>query len=379
MKSDILKTLQQTAEENILDLENLKAQGGHAVGFYCIYAPTELAVAAGAVPLTLCGTRHDPIDAAEEVLPRNLCPLIKSSYGFAATDTCPFFRFSDLIVADTTCDGKKKMFEIMEEIKPVHLLQLPQQQGNPLLDRVWEQEVEDLKQRLEELTGTPITPEKIRAAIELLNRERRAKKELMELGRLLPSPITGSELIEILFKVSFLADKEKGIELMQEISRECKEIWDAGEGDVSPSAPRILVSGVPMGLGSDKVVKILEQAGASVVAFENCTGYKQIFQVDETREPIPALAEQYLTIPCSVMSPNPGRMDLISEMTTLFSVDGVVDLTWQACHTYNLESKAIQDLVTGKLNLPYLHIETDYSEADSEQLRVRIEAFLEMI
>ena len=90
-------------------------------------------------------------------------------------------------------------------------------------------------------------------------------------------------------------------------------------------------------------------------------------------------SEQYLSIPCSVMSPNQGRIDLLNEMIQEFSVDGVVDLTWQACHTYNIEAFNIQKYVRDHFNLPYLHLETDYSESDTEQLRVRIEAFLEMI
>ena len=102
MKQELFKKLQQIAEQNLMDIEAHKQRRNHVVGFYCLYAPTELAVAADAIPLPLCGTRQAPIEAAEEVLPRNLCPLIKSSYGFAATDTCPFFRFSDMIVADTT-------------------------------------------------------------------------------------------------------------------------------------------------------------------------------------------------------------------------------------------------------------------------------------
>ena len=379
MKQELLKKLQQIAEQNLIDIEKHKTDGNHAIGFYCLYAPTELAIAADAIPLPLCGTRQDPIEAAEESLPRNLCPLIKSSFGFAATDTCPFFRLSDMIVADTTCDGKKKMFELMSDIKKVHVLQLPQQQNFDRFLEPWKNEIEDLKTVLENTTGKKITREKISQAIRLLNQERKAKKRLMDVTKAKPSPLTGMELVEILFKTGFFADKQKGIDLINEIIDECNTLIKNGESPYNSDTPRILLTGVPIGLGSDKVVKILEESNANVVALENCSGYKQTFQVDETKEPISALAEQYLSIPCSVMSPNQGRIDLLNEMITEFSVDGVVDLTWQACHTYNVEAFQIQKLVNNNFNLPYLHIETDYSESDTEQLRVRIEAFLEMI
>jgi benzoyl-CoA reductase/2-hydroxyglutaryl-CoA dehydratase subunit BcrC/BadD/HgdB len=143
--------------------------------------------------------------------------------------------------------------------------------------------------------------------------------------------------------------------------------------------PRILVSGVPLGVGSDKVVRILEETGASVVGFENCTGYKQIFTIPETSDPIRALARQYLDVPCSVMSPNDGRLELLESMVNEFAVDGVVDLTWQACHTYNVESYSVEKFLQEKTGTPMLHLETDYSDSDTEQLRVRIEAFIEML
>lgn len=379
MKQHLFKKLQQVTEQNLMDIEAHKEKGNHVIGFYCLYAPTEIAVAADAIPLPLCGTRQDPIEAAEQVLPRNLCPLIKSSYGFAATDTCPFFRFSDMIVADTTCDGKKKMFEILSDIKPVHVLQLPQNQDVKVSLEPWQNQIEHLISVLESFIGKKFTQGKIQEAIALLNNERRAKKRLMDVTKAKPSPLTGMELLEILFKTGFFADKQKGIDLINEIADVCHQLIEQKESPYTHETRRILLTGVPIGLGSDKVVKIIEQSGANVVAFENCSGYKQAFQVDETKDPVLALSEQYLSIPCSVMSPNQGRMDLLKEMIKEFSIDGVVDLTWQACHTYNIESFHIRKLVQDSFGLPFLHLETDYSESDTEQLRVRIEAFIEMM
>lgn len=149
----VLNRLQRITEENLLDIERLKAGGRAAIGFYCLYSPTELAVAADAIPLPLCGTRNDPIATAEEMLPRNLCPLIKSSFGFAVTDTCPFFRFSDIIVGDTTCDGKKKMFELLNRYKTTHVLQLPQSQDATVALSQWRHELSRFKAIIEPKPG----------------------------------------------------------------------------------------------------------------------------------------------------------------------------------------------------------------------------------
>ena len=126
-------------------------------------------------------------------------------------------------------------------------------------------------------------------------------------------------------------------------------------------------------------MRLVEQCGADVVAFENCSGYKQAFVVDEELEPMEALARQYLATPCSVMSPNNGRLALLAQMIEDFAVDGLIDLTWQACHTYNIEAYSVERFIRERFELPTLHLETDYSESDTEQLRVRIEAYLEML
>ena len=371
--------LQTISEQNLANIDKAKKNGRKVIGFYCLYSPVELAVAAGAIPVSLCGTKNDPIEAAEKVLPRNLCPLIKSSYGYAVTDTCPYFRASDLVVGETTCDGKKKMFELLEKFRPIHILQLPQNQDSETALFFWYQEVKRFKERMERETGVQITAERLSDAIRLTNKERRAKKALMDLAKMKPSPISGMELLTIKFKVGFFMDKQLGITLMNDFIDEIRKAAFQGESPFAPDAPRILLTGVPVGLGSDKVVRLIERAGGNVVCFETCGGYRSVSTVDEEKEPLLALAEKYLATPCSVMSPNPGRYKLLAELIDDFSVDGVVDLTWQACHTYNVESYSIGKFVEEKFHLPFLHLETDYSESDTEQLRVRIEAFLEMV
>ncbi len=376
---DLNRKLQQISDQNLMDMEEAKKQGRKVIGFYCLYSPVEMAVAGGAIPVSLCGTRNDPIAEAEKILPRNLCPLIKSSYGFAATGTCPFFRFSDLVVGETTCDGKKKMFELLAEYRPMHILQLPQNQDLGAALPYWTLEVQRFKERVEKETGAVISKENLSEAICLMNKERRSKKALMDLAKMKPSPLSGMELLSILFKNGFFVDKQQGISLMVEFEEAFRERSLKGEGPFSTKTPRILLTGVPVGVGSHKVVQVIEKIGANVVAFETCSGYRSVLVVDEGEEPLQALAEKYLETPCSVMSPNPGRLTLLAELIEEFSVDGVVDLTWQACHTYNVESHTIERFVRDRFGLPFLHLETDYSESDTEQLGVRIEAFLEMV
>ena len=60
MNSATLDRLQQIPEQNLLDIEEAKKTGTRVIGFYCLYSPVELAGAAAAIALPLCGTRTDP-------------------------------------------------------------------------------------------------------------------------------------------------------------------------------------------------------------------------------------------------------------------------------------------------------------------------------
>lgn len=373
-----IERLKDAAERNALSIQEAKAAGRRVVGLYCLYSPAEIALAAGAIPVVLCGTRQDPITAAESILPRNLCPLIKSSFGFAVEGSCPYLSAADLVVADTTCDGKKKMFELLGEMKPVHMLQLPHEQGPRALE-YWRDELAALVRRMEGDFGVTISDADLSAAIATMNRERRALKALMDLPRIAPSPVSGMTMLEMLFKLGFFSDRETIITLAEDVVREVRGAAAAGTLPVRGAVPRILLTGVPVGMGSHKVVRLIEECGADVVCMENCTGYKKTLMVDEEGDPLTALARRYLATPCSVMSPNTGRFTMLGAIATDFAVDGVVDLTWQACHTYNVEAHKVRSFFRERFDLPVLHIETDYSDADAEQLKVRIEAYLEML
>ncbi len=379
MRSSTYQQLESLRENNVVALKEAKEAGQHIVGMYCLYSPAELIVAAGASPVMLCGTSQKPIPIAEQSLPRNLCPLIKSSYGFAATDTCPFFYFSDFIVAETTCDGKKKMYELLEEFKPVHLLQLPQIQDKDTALNYWLSELNLLKEKLEQTFNVEITEQKLRDAIELLNDERRSLKELQDVCRHKPAPISGIEMLTVLHIRGFALDKRATIKLVDQLTSELNERAKEGISTLAADAPRILLTGVPVGLGSEKVVRIIEESGGQVVCFESCGAYKKVEPVRQSEDPLRDIAECYLAIPCSCMSPNTSRYDLVTNLAREFQVDGVIDLTWQACHTYNIESFSLRKHMQQEVNLPFLQIETDYSESDSEQLKLRLEAFLELL
>ena len=368
----------EARKSGFMKMKAHKDNGGKIVGTYCSFIPTELIIAAGAIPVTLCATSEEPIAAAEEHLPSNLCPLIKASYGFALTDTCPYFYFSDFIVGETTCDGKKKMFELMNDIKDTYVMQLPSSRDEVALT-MWEAEIKKFWKKLEDFYGVTITEEDVKKAILQKNAERDLVLEYLDLGKLNPSPISGYELGTKLDTLSFIPSMEERCKQLRERIDEVKADWEANYNGKVSRKPRILITGCPNGGVRDKTIKVLEELGADVVAFDACNSNREkIEKVDTTLPVTKALAKKYLNINCSVMSPNTNRIKFITDMIDDYQVDGVLEIILQACHTFSIESYNVKKSILAK-GIPYLKVETDYSKADAGQINTRLEAFLETI
>ena len=216
---EVFETFSEQRKNSFIKVREYKDKGMPIVGAYCTYFPKELVTAIGGVAVSLCATSDETIGAAEEELPKNLCPLIKSSYGFGKTDKCPYFYFSDLVVGETTCDGKKKMYEYMSQFKDVHVMQLPQNQDEDSF-KLWLSEIKKMAIRLEDEFKVKITDEKLRAAIEL---ENAVRKELLDISKLMMDdnpPLTGAELFNILRGSEYRFDKEELIKELRGIKED---------------------------------------------------------------------------------------------------------------------------------------------------------------
>ena len=380
LKKDLPEVFEEFAEarrNSFLSVKKIKEEGIPVVGVFCTYLPREIPNAMGAAVVGLCSVSDETIPDAEKDLPRNLCPLIKSSYGFAKTDKCPFFYFSDLIVGETTCDGKKKMYEMLAEFKPVHVVQLPNSQTEDGI-QMYRKELIRFKEILEERFGTVIREEAIRDQIRQRNDITRALLRLQYVMAKDPAPVNGLDIVNTVYGSGFNLHTETLADTLNAVTDKIEAEYAQGKN--VGKKPRILVTGSPSGGAALKVVKAIENNGGVAVCFENCSGIKPLILADEENPDVyDALARKYIQIGCSCMSPNTNRMELLEKLIRDFHVDGVVDLVLQACHTSNVESYLVRKLVKEKMGIPYTLVETDYSQADVGQIETRMAAFIEML
>ena len=363
--------------------ELIKAQeeGKKVFGTFCVYVPDELIFAANAIATGLCGGSQFWVPGGEKVLPTNTCPLIKASVGARLDRTCPFFRIADMYIGETTCDGKKKAWEILGEDVPVHVMDLPQMKREKDI-KAWAEEIKELKKVIEEFTGNKVTAESLSESIKLINNKRKALSRLYECRKADKVPISGRDAL-VISQIAFYDDPARFTQMTNKLCDELEQRIKDGVSVVKEGTKRILLTGTPLAVPNWKLHNIIETSGAVVVCEEMCTGTRYFENlVDETKttidEQVDALANRYMVINCACFTPNTGRIDDIIRLAKEYKVDGVIDVNLKFCSLYDVEGYTVERALK-EACIPVMGIETDYTDNDAEQLRTRIGAFIEMI
>lgn len=355
--------------------------GGKVFGTFCVYVPDEIVFAAGAIATGLCGGSQFWVPGGEKVLPTSTCPLIKASVGARLDKTCPFFRIADMYVGETTCDGKKKAWEILSEDVPVHVMNIPQMK-RPKDFAAWADEIKIFLAEVEKFTGNKVTPEKLAAGVKLINDKRRALARLYDLRKEENLPISGKDAL-VISQIAFYDDPARFTSMTNKL---CDELDERVKNNVSvfpAGTKRIMLTGTPLAIPNWKLHHIVETSGAAVVVEEMCTGTRYFENlVDETKttldEQIKALANRYMNINCACFTPNKGRTDDILRLAKEYNVDGIIDVNLKFCNLYDTEGYLVERAMK-EAGIPVLGIETDYTDQDAEQLRTRVGAFIEML
>ncbi|MDR3555162.1 MAG: double-cubane-cluster-containing anaerobic reductase [Syntrophobacteraceae bacterium] len=364
----------------IKELQDAKAAGKKVVGTFCVFVPEEIVLAAGGVQVGLCAGAEIGNDQAEKVLPRNTCALIKSFVGFKLSRLCPYIESCDLIVGETTCDGKKKAYEIFSDYSPVYVMEIPQMKN--ACDRdLWKSEVLRFKSKVEEITGNKITASGLKDAIHLVNERRRVLQRLNRLRATVPTPISGRDAL-LINQISFYDDPVRFTTKIGELCDELEERVKSGVGVVPEGTVRLMLSGCPMAVPNWKLPYIIESSGAVIVGEESCIGTRNtrdlVAETGSTEaELIDALVDRYMRIDCACFTPNTERMENIANMARELNVSGVIHYALSFCQPYAIEAYKVEKALSAA-SIPMLSIETDYSMEDMEQLKTRVEAFVEM-
>ena len=366
----------------IKELIDGKARGQKIIGSFCVFVPEEIVRAAGATLVGLCTGADFAVDQVEKYLPRNTCALIKSAFGFKLGKVCPYLESADMIVGENTCDGKKKSYETLNTLVPnLYVMDLPQTKSDQARELL-RAEYYRFKAAVEELTGVTIDAARLKEGIRIVNAKRQAVYRLNSLRKADPAPISGLDAL-LINQVFFYDDPVRFTESVNKICDELEERVAQGQGALPKGAPRVLMAGCPMAVPNWKLPWVVESAGAVIVGEESCVGERGTRNLTEDNAEsldglMEAVIDRYAKVDCAIFTPNPDRPAHIEEMYGQYKAQGVIHYGLQFCQPYIMESMPLEKSLEGK-GIRTLRVETDYSMEDVEQLKTRVEAFLEIL
>lgn len=347
-------------------------QGQPVAVSFCCHVPQEILDAAGFCSLRLLHT-EDVEDISSQALPSNLCPLVKEGYSVCQGDT---LEEADLIIAESSCDGKKKMYELLTRQEQLYYYQIPQGSDRTYVNPLIRSECRWLIRMLKDRFGRTVTEDALRQACVNRNLQRSSVTALMGIQKTCPPAAWGREIW------CALEDSRTYVDPLQQAKAndDTREALLGRSSPVPADARRILLTGCPAGGVYRKIVGAIENNGGVVVCFENCEVLKSSQRQVNTEAPdiIGAIADCYQETACAIMAPNDLRFTRIEELIREYRVEGIVDLALQTCHAYTVERDRMRRFCL-RQEIPYLSVETGFSDADLGQIITRVSAFIEML
>ena len=235
-------------------------KGRKVFGTFCVFVPDEVIIAANGIVTGLCGGSQFWVPGGEAVLPKNTCPLIKASVGARLGRTCPFFRIADVYVGETTCDGKKKAYEILGQDVPMLIMDVPQMKREKDILK-WKDEIADFAAKVEQITGNRLTVENLKAAIRTVNEKRKAMQRVYDARKSLNLPISGRDAL-LMTQISFFDDPARCAQMCNRLADELEQRICDGVSVAKKGDKRILITGTPLAVPNWKLHNIIETSGA---------------------------------------------------------------------------------------------------------------------
>lgn len=373
----------ETLERIYVDMQSIDIPSGQkTIGTYCVMAPPELIYAAGAVPVKLCSGNYTAFFVGDNIAPRDACPLVKAVAGFKQTGLMPVYEDCSLMIVPVTCDCKKKIAGMLSEKCEVMTMHIPASKGDDDIDEFVEQ-LYYMAARLENVTGNRITYDSL---AEGFRRTGRAQYELSEFVRLRRQHlylIRGTHAMAIMNASAYMT-AEKWADALHTVNESLKKRAENGQTVTTKKLPRILLTGSPIVFPNMKIPLLIEEMGGIVAGDETCMGERGLYDPPVITEDsfdgmMRALANKALRpCPCPTFADNSQRIYRLKQLIKDNQIQGVIYHVLRGCLVYDFEYKRIEEEL-GKLGIPVIRLESDYNEEDVEQLRIRIEAFIELI
>ena len=366
-----------------VDFGSVASPDAKTIGTYCVMVPQELIYAAGAQAVKLCSGSFTGFSIGEDITPRDACPLVKAVAGMQEIGQLPPYSDCDLMVVPITCDCKKKLASMLAETAPVHVMQVPSIRQSDELMELYLEELYNLLPVLEKVTGNEITMDSLLHGVEMVGNAQLQMSRFVKLKREKTMLIRGTHAMAAMNALSYMPI-DTWTQAMEKLNEELEQRKQADFFITRKKQPRILLTGSPVVFPNIKLPLLIEEMGGALVADETCMGerflYDPLAVCDQSFDGyMRAMAARSIRpCTCPTFLDSSTRNYRLKQLIKEHQVEGIVYHVLRGCLVYDFEYQLVEEEM-GKLGIPIIRVETDYNEEDIEQLRIRIEAFVELI
>ena len=339
------------------------------IGWFCSYVPEELIMASGLEPVKLKG-KVKKLTEVDSYVFSNICPYLKNIFDSGLRSKLDHL---DGIIFTNSCDGMRKLYDLwIQYIQTpfTFMLEVPKNRNRSGVN-YFSHQLNTLKKKLEEAYDVDISM-KLQSAISRMNEHRIMLGKLFEQQKESTPRFKGSELFALCEK-EMTASKD-------DLTQELKNLVNQPNPSVSSETnhTRILLMGNK--IDDPTLFNLVEDANGSVVIFDTCNGLKHYSDfVEDGPDPIESLARRYLLKPpCQRMPGFDIRIERLEELIQDYSIGGIIYSNLKHCDYSLFEIPQIEQFLK-KRDIPFLVLENDYLWTDVERMRIRVEAFIEMI
>jgi benzoyl-CoA reductase/2-hydroxyglutaryl-CoA dehydratase subunit BcrC/BadD/HgdB len=350
-----------------------QATGRRVIGWFNPYIPEEIIHAAGMLPFEVTGD-NEPVQmqGAEAHMHSNSCSKIRTCWQMQLDGN---YGFLDGYVSSHMCDQDMRLFEVWSYYKKLPYMDAiyAPRKRDEVAVQLYLKDLEGFRSRLSQFLICRIPDQHIAQSIEVYNRGRVLMQQLYELRKRDRPPLTGAEAVEV-SKAAARMPRERFNELMEQLLAEIQS-----SGREIKKARRLMLIGND--LHNTTQIEALESADAVVVVDEMDIGLRRAAgQVDTTLPPMEALARYYVMgRPVDKHTWNSdGRIELIGMLAEQYKVDGVVSENVRFC-TYPGWDKWDVKKHLQERGIPILELDLEYGHPGGAQMRIRAEAFMEML
>lgn len=383
-RPDALTPFTDVLKKANVDFERVMPADKKVIGTYCMMVPQELIYAAGAENVKLCSGSFTGFSIGEDITPRDACPLVKAVAGMQEIGKLTPYSDCDLMVVPVTCDCKKKLASMLAESTPVHVMQVPSIRQSDELLELYVEELYRFLPVLENVTGNRITYDSLMAGVDAVGAAQAEMSRFLRLRRSSKTMlIRGTHTMAVMNALSLMPIDDWTAALKQ-LNDELEDRLHQEFAITRKKLPRILLTGSPVVFPNIKLPLLIEETGGALVADETCMGERFLYDPlavwDRSFDGyMRAMATRSIRpCTCPTFFDSSTRIYRLKQMIKDNQAEGVVYHVLRGCLVYDFEYQLIEEEM-GKLGIPIIRVETDYNEEDIEQLRIRIEAFVELI